>query len=347
MKKVAIILSLALLLFAGCKKPNKNNGTVASKGVYITNEGNFTNGNAEISFYDPATEETTNNLFYAANGYKLGDVGQSMYIKDSTGFIVVNNSQKIVVVKIPSLVALRTITIPNSSPRYFLPVNDSIAYVTELYNGQVDVVNYQTGNLVTEITGFAKWTEHMIASGNLVIVEERNLDANPAGTCSIATINTVGNTFGHRYSFTGSNVNGIAQDNMGRIWMAVDTLLDTTASLICLNTDFSTNKSIKFISGHHPWNLHINGTGDVLYFFDTDIYSVSINNTSAPTSPFALANGSKFYGLNVDPYNGDVYASDAHDYIQASTIYRYDKNANVIQSFNAGINSGNFIFNNE
>src|SRR5580704_3608000 len=98
MKKVSIILSIAILLFGGCKKPNKNSGTVASKGVYITNEGNFTDGNAEISFYDPATEETTNNLFQTANGYKLGDVAQSMYIQDSTGFIVVNNSQKIVVV---------------------------------------------------------------------------------------------------------------------------------------------------------------------------------------------------------------------------------------------------------
>src|SRR4051812_27111387 len=90
-----------------------------SKGVYIMNEGNFNFGNGEVSFYDPGTNEVSNSLFHTANGYSLGDVVQSMYIKDSLAFIVVNNSQKIEVVKIPSFKQVRAITISRSNPRNF------------------------------------------------------------------------------------------------------------------------------------------------------------------------------------------------------------------------------------
>ncbi len=97
--------------------------------------------------------------------------------------------------------------------------------------------------------------------------------------------------------------------------------------------------------GHHPWFLCIDGTGSQLYFFDTDIYTVSINSDSVPTIPFSPGNGRNFYALGVDPVNGDVYAGDALDYVQPSNIYRYAQGGSLIQSFRAGVITGNFAFN--
>src|SRR5208283_4147750 len=90
-----------------------------ARGVYVINQGNFGFGNGEVSFYNPANNQVANNLFDSVNGFHPGDVLQSMYILDSLGFIVVNNSQRILEVKIPSFKWVRTITMPNSSPRYF------------------------------------------------------------------------------------------------------------------------------------------------------------------------------------------------------------------------------------
>ena len=41
-------------------------------GLFITNEGNFQYSNATLSYYDPATCEVENEVFYRANGFKLG-----------------------------------------------------------------------------------------------------------------------------------------------------------------------------------------------------------------------------------------------------------------------------------
>ena len=340
---------ISLLFINSCKKNNPNITAPAAPGVYITNEGGYANGNGDISFYNPANNEVTNNLFQNINNFKLGDVIQSMYIKDSTGFIVVNNSQKIVVVKIPSFTHIKTIIIPNSSPRYFQPVNDSVAYVTDLYAGKLHIINYKNGTVVKEITQMSKWTEHMVTLGNYVVIEERNLLSNPANTCSIATINTADNTFAQRYSFTGSNINGIAKDNQNRLWLAIDedTAHSITASIKCLNPDFSLNKNINFAAGHHPSSLCINGNRNKLYFFDTDIERISIDDTIPPSVSFISNNGRNFYGLNIEPVSEDIYVSDALDYVQPSRIYRYDKNGNLLSSFTAGIISCNFIFSNE
>ncbi len=222
MRNASLFTGVIILLLASSCHKDKPGPIVAptAKGVYIINQGNFGFGNAEISFYNPATQQVTDSLFYKVNNYLLGDVAQSMYIRDTLGFIVVNYSQKIEEVKIPSFQHVRTITIPNSSPRYFLPVSDSIAYVSDLYAGEIHVVNYQTGTLVGNITGVAKWTEHILLIGNTAVVEEQNFNDSTIG--SLAVLNTQTNSFVQRYSFAGGNVQDIVKDNQNRIWLAMD-----------------------------------------------------------------------------------------------------------------------------
>lgn len=346
-KKSFFISFLLAIAISSCHKDHTPLIAPASKGVYITNEGNYGGGNGEVSFYDPVKQQATNNLFYGVNNYFLGDVVQSMYIKDSLGYIVVNNSSKVEVVKIPSFQHVTTILIPNSSPRYFLPVSDSTAYITDLYGGAIHVVNYRTGRLITNITGVAEWTEHMLMVNGTVVVEERNF-ADTSSTGNLVTINPVNNTVIKQYPFAGSSVDGMVSDYLNRIWLGLDA--DSThnipSSIYCLNSDMSLNKHINLAPGHVAWNLKVNGAGNEIYYFDTNgIATMSVNDSSASSAAFVPLNGRNFYGLGIDPSNGDVYVSDALDYVQPSRIYRYDKTGSLIQSFAAGIISGNFAFN--
>jgi hypothetical protein len=97
-RHIILLCGLPLLL-AGCMKWDYGDAVedfnATGAGLFITNEGNFQYGNATLSYYDPATQQVQNEVFFRANGMKLGDVAQSMCIHDNKGWVVVNNSHVI------------------------------------------------------------------------------------------------------------------------------------------------------------------------------------------------------------------------------------------------------------
>ncbi len=340
-------LLLILIAFISSCHKDKTPDLPTGKGVYIINEGNFNFGNGEVSFYDPNTNAVTNNLFQSANGYSLGDVAQSMFIKDSIAFVVINNSAKIEVVKLPSFQRIRTITINGSSPRYILPVSDSIAYVTELYSNKIYVVNYLTGNLKTEIS-IPQYTEHLVQAGEYVFVEGKKIYSNPSAKGALYRIRISDNTYIDKKEFAG-DAEGIAVDSNKYVWILTssDSASATTAAIKVFDRNFNLlfNYSFNQIVDH-PSRLQIDATrGMVWYVLGKDVYGV--DNFQFPGWPYIRSTASSIYATGVDQITGDVYVSDALDFVQQSRIYRYNKNGILLHSFTAGIISGNFAFNHD
>lgn len=98
-----LFIVFCLTAFVGCMKwdygkmePFRATGD----GLFIMNEGNFQYGNATLSYYDPETKKVENEIFYRANAMKLGDVAQSMIVRDTIGWVVVNNSHVIFAISI-------------------------------------------------------------------------------------------------------------------------------------------------------------------------------------------------------------------------------------------------------
>jgi hypothetical protein len=338
------LLFFVILSISSCRK-EQTPVPPALGGVYLVNEGNFNFGNADVSVYNPDSKEVSNNVFQLANGYPLGDVAQSMFLKDSLGFVVVNNSSKIEVVKLPSLQKVRTIHIPNSSPRYFLPVNDSMAYVSELYANKIHVVNYVSGTLVTQIS-VPQYTEHLVKVGEYVFAEGKKIFANASSKGALIRLRISDHSYVDKLQFAG-DVNGIVVDKNNHLWLAVaaDTAASSFASLKCFDKDLNLLSSYSFDSySWKPSNLCISGNGEDLYFLSSYVYRCA--SVQAGIVPVKLVSNSSnnFYALGVDPLSSDVYVSDALDYVQASRIYRYRKNGDLIHSFTAGVITGNFAF---
>ena len=131
------------MLLTGCMKWDygmEEEFHVAGKGLFITNEGNFQYGNATLSFYNPATKEIENEIFYRANAMKLGDVAQSMVIRDGIGWIVVNNSHVVFAIDIHTFKEVGRIT-NFTSPRYIHFISDEKAYVTQIWDNRIFIVN--------------------------------------------------------------------------------------------------------------------------------------------------------------------------------------------------------------
>lgn len=341
--KNSYLLCVLLLWLASCNKEH-NNVLPRESGVYIVNEGNFNFGNAEVSFYHPVKKEVTNGLFKKANNYSLGDVAQSMFVYDTIGFIVVNNSAKIEMVALPSFKKIRTIQIPSSSPRYLLPVNDSLAFVTELYANKVHVVNYRTGNIVKQIT-VPQYTERLVQVGDYIFAEGKKIFSNPTATGALLRLQISTLSYIDKKEFS-RDAAGLVTDAQGQIWLALqrDSLAQLPSSLLCFDANFNLLHQYDFADASLSINgfAHISGN-DFLLLCGKAVYRANSIGNYQPQLLFTTT-AANAYGLGYDAIRGDIYVSDALDYVQSSKLFRYNINGELLHTFTAGVIAGNFAF---
>ena len=153
---ISLLISVLLLTLAACKKDEPTPKGEFSTGVLVVNEGNFGNSDGSLSFYNTTTRVVQQNIFGLKNkGLALGDVVQSVRVESNLAFIVVNNSNKMVVTDANTMVSQYTIT-GLSLPRYFTTLNGK-GYLTEWINfsdtGRVAVINLESKKVETTIDG--------------------------------------------------------------------------------------------------------------------------------------------------------------------------------------------------
>ena len=153
------------LFLASCMKWDYGDAVeefnASGAGLFITNEGNFQYGNATLSYYDPATKTVQNEIFFRANGMKLGDVAQSMCIHDNKGWVVVNNSHVIFAIDLNTFKEVGRIE-NLTSPRYIHFLSDEKAYVTQLWDNRIFIINPKK----YEITGYIQVPDMTMESGS-------------------------------------------------------------------------------------------------------------------------------------------------------------------------------------
>ncbi|EKC55090.1 hypothetical protein LEA_15530, partial [human gut metagenome] len=155
--------------------------TLPGRGLFISNEGNFTYGNASLSYYDithsalVTNEDGSNDIFYSANGIPLGDVAQSAIVRGNTVYVIINNSG--VIFAIDRRTAKITGTIRGlTSPRYMHFLSDTKAYVTDLYARAITIVNPESCQITGRIdvnNGYGRQhpTEQMVQYKKLRLYE--------------------------------------------------------------------------------------------------------------------------------------------------------------------------------
>lgn len=338
-----IFLWVAVFYFSSCKEevPKRpfENPTLISKGAFVTSEGNFQWGNASVTYYD-FTDSTANatDLFAQKNNKPLGDICQSMYIHNSKAYLVLNNSSKIEVADAGSFVSIATIK-GLVSPRYFLPVSDSKAYVTDLYANSVQVVDLLQNKVVKQIP-LHGWTEELLLHNGKVYVT--NLRSN-----YLYQINPQTDVLEDSV-LLGLPSASLAIDKNQQLWVLCSQVLARSApsKLVCLAADGkSISKTIDLGNGAGKV-LRSSPAGDYLYYIKTHVYRLSVTDNAAPVNAFIYKSGSQnFYALGVEPLSGAVFVSDAVDYIQQGKVSCYNSSGVFQYMFNTGIIPGNFWFN--
>jgi len=328
-------------------------------GVFIVNEGNFMYGNASLSFYDARNKTVENDIFYNTNGLPLGDVAQSMVIVDSTAFVVINNSGKIYMLNLNTFKYIGKIT-GLTSPRYFLPISSTKAYISDLYAKSISVINPKTGFKIGSIDVnnnnlqfYQHPTEHMVISGKYVYVNCHSFDD------KILKIDTETDKLTDSLTVT-KQPNSMVLDKNDKLWVLSDGgfpespygQVNAAISLVDLST-FSTEKTMVFTDSHStPKSLYINKSKDTLYYIINNsvspnisgVYRLAIDENSLPQQAIIPSDNHLFYSLAIDPENSDIYVADAKNYMQRGDIYRFSPNCTPIDTFQVGIIPGGFCF---
>jgi DNA-binding beta-propeller fold protein YncE len=351
-KLLYILTTLLSLTLASCMEWDYGDVVedfnATGSGLFITNEGNFQYGNATLSYYDPATNQVQNEVFFRANGMKLGDVAQSMSIYDNKGWIVVNNSHVIFAIDLNTFKEVGRIE-DLTSPRYIHFLSDEKAYVTQLWDNRIFIVNpkkYEiTGYIqVPDMTMESGSTEQMVQYGKYVYCNcwsyQNRIIKIDTETDKVVDQLTVG-----------IQPTSLVMDKYDKMWTVTDGGYEGSPygyeapSLYCIDAaTFKIEKQFKFKLGDWPSEVQLNGERDKLYWINNDIWSMDVTANRVPVRPFLVYRETKYYGLTVNPVNGEVYVADAIDYQQQGMIYRYSPEGKLIDEFYVGIIPGAFCW---
>jgi len=348
-KKSIFFFFLIIGLFFSCKKdpivPTILEGAF-SNGVFITNEGQFPSGNSSVTFYNSLDGNVQEKIFKVANDQDLGDVLQSMSIQGDKTYLVVNNSSKIEVVNTADFSSISTIE-NLGSPRHIQIIDETKAYVSDLYSGAISIVNLVTGEKTGEIS-IGGPSEEMILIGNELFVTRPSLRENYSN--QIFVINTNSNEIIDSITL-GYNPSNIQLDKNNQLWVVCN---GDREELENFGGIYRINPSSKQVTLALPFNdkaisfyprLAMNGNRDQLYFLKLDIYTLPIDANALPSSPFIRANGRDFYGLGVDPISNQIFVGDSGNFSQKSNVFIHDETGTELSSFKAGVGVNGFYFN--
>ncbi|MBQ2978772.1 MAG: YncE family protein [Bacteroidaceae bacterium] len=354
MKRLIILFLLAMLmssLHTSCMKWEygiEEEFATSGDGLFITCEGNFQYGNASLSYYDPSKKVVENDIFNRANAMKLGDVAQSMVIRGDVGWVVVNNSHVLFAIDINTFKERGRIT-NLTSPRYIHFLSDEKAYVTQLWDNRIFIVNPKRYEIIGHIdcpnmTMESGSTEQMVQYGKYVYVNcwsyQNRILKIDTETDSVVDELVVG-----------IQPAALVLDKNNKLWTITDGGYEGSPygyeppSLYRIDAEtFTIERVYQFALGDNTGELQLNRAGDMLYWLNDDVWAMSVDDENVPIRPFLPNRGTIYYGLTVSPDNGDVYVADAIDYQQPGKIYRYSSDGTLIDEFYVGIIPGAFCW---
>jgi YVTN family beta-propeller protein len=337
------IVTYCFAIFSACDKaPKTPDITVLpdsiSGGVFIVNEGNFMNGNAELGFINNGLNQRFDNVFVSANNRNLGDVFQSMNIINDQAYLVINSSGKIEIINPKTFKSIGSIS-GLRSPRYLTKISNSKAYVSDLYDNNIFVIDLQSKQVIKKIP-IKGWTEEMLSlNGYTYVTNVRSSKIMVIDEFTDEIIDSIITPFAPK---------NILKDVNNRIWVLCGdaNAIDNKHFIIQLDAlNKNISKKLNINTPNTAANrLRINKDGNMLFWIDEGVFKMNINDTLLPKSPIINKENRLFYGLGIDPKYNEIFVSDAKDFNANSDVYRYSFSGQFLGKFTSGKITGDFYF---
>lgn len=337
-----VIFFAILLSFSSCKKeePTTSIGEFQNA-VFIVNEGNFTSGNASLTYFNHKTSELEQQVFYRKNNTPLGDVANSISFDENSIYIVVNNSH--VVYKIDSETGVyQANTAELTSPRHLLKIDNHRALISDLYENNITVINTDNMEVISKIP-IGRTSENLLEIDNEVFITNWSAYNQELKNNMVLVLNTLSMKITDSIQ-VGIEPNSMVLDKENNLWVLCSGGFMNEEKPSLWKIDAITKQIIKTYEFEEitssPTNLKINNTKDTLFFLNTCVYRMSINDNILPDICFiSPEEGSNIYSIGISP-NSNIYITDANDYSRNGEVYRYSASGFLKETFEAGMIPG-------
>ncbi|MDO5616280.1 MAG: T9SS type A sorting domain-containing protein [Cruoricaptor ignavus] len=300
-----------------------------SNGLIVANEGGLGYKNAEVSYIE--NNIVTNNVYSLANnGEQLGDILQSMFFYDDKALLVVNNSDKIVVVNRTTFKKITEISV--TKPRYATVSNGKI-YSTSAARNSIAVHDAETFELLSGI-GLSRFGEEIHTINNKIYVVKSSfasgneVDVIDPNTDEITSTITLAN------GLRGIRSNGTAIYSLSNPYGGSPTVQEI---------DFTTDTVTKTISNNDIKGLHKIAVKDNAIFVGgaSKIYKLSTDlQTFDDTILFDVPVTESWYELYTFNMVDDLlYESDSNGFTAQSTLRVYNLDGVLQNTFTTGLGS--------
>lgn len=311
-------------------------------GFYLLNEGNMGSNKSTLDYFDETTGTYTRNIYAERNPSavkELGDVGNDLEIYGSKLYAVINCSHKVEVMRASDATRIAKIDIPNC--RYAIGHGDYVyisSYVSPVQDdptaprGAVFKVDTLSLSIVDRIEVGYQPEEMAIANGKLYIANSGGYRApNYDRTVSVIDIDNF-NVI--KEIDVDINLHRVKRDSRGLIYVTSrgdNAYIPSRLYVIDPNSDCVIKKIDTPVS-----DLWIHG--DSAY-----IYSSAINDVTGQTTiSYSILNLTTHlidddriikdgtdtaikmpHGIAVHPITGEIYITDARNYVSSGRIHCY------------------------
>lgn len=336
-------------------------------GMYLLNEGNMGSNKATIDYLDFCNGYYIRNIYGERNPNvikELGDVGNDIQAYGNRLYAVINCSHKVEVMDRRSCQRIGQIDIPNC--RYICFHQDK-AYVSS-YVGPVSIdKNAQLGAIFEVDTATLKVTRKVTVGyqpDELVIMGDYLYVANSGGyrgpeydsTLSVVSLKDFKQV--KKIPVT-INPHRLRKDRYGQLWISSrGDYKDVPSQLVLMKNVESgiTNEqgfqNSKFII--QKFNLSSSEMvilGDSLFFYGVNWntqtetnnirYGIVDVKTHTLLSEQIITDGTDMnikvpYGIQINPYNGDIYITDAKNYVSSGQLHCYSHSGKKKWSIRTG-----------
>lgn len=358
-----VVLAIALVAAAGCRKedtlrflPGENgepsdyevvdaavNASAEPSGIYLVNQGNQGSNKARLDFLNFHNGFYIRDVFTEYNPEVvkgLGDTGNDVQVYKGKVFVVVNGSHKVEIIDAYSMKRLAQVDVPNCR---FIAFDGNCAYVTSYVAKDEESLKAQKGALYCIDLDTYKVTGQVTVGyqpEQLVIMDGKAYVANSGGyvagyddTVSVVDLKSMKVEYDIKVAI---NLGLMLVDAEGTIWVSSQGNFSDVSSTL----NYLVKKGDKYELGGSV-NVPVSSmalAGDKIYVIGstytppawalTTTYNIVNAKTRKLESGSFITDGTESdiataFTVTVNPGNGDIYVTDAKDYVSSGTLHCY------------------------